>query len=74
MARPITLKKIQENLSSLPADDIQAVAKFIEFLHSSARKRKPCHLRQDWAGALQDFAGEYTSLKLQKLAPSWRKG
>ena len=71
----VLIKKLQDGLADLPRGDLEAVLKFVEFLRSSsALKRKTAYMKQDWAGALSEFADEYTSLSLQKMSAHWREG
>ena len=73
MAKAATVNKLQEALLDLSVDDLDAVAKFIAFLRASAAaKKRSHHLKQDWAGALSEFADKYTSIDLQHQASSWR--
>jgi hypothetical protein len=65
-------KPLEELVRELPADSQAEVRDFVEFLLEK-QKRKPAQkLRQNWAGALVDYSGEYTSLDLQKKALDWR--
>jgi hypothetical protein len=65
-------KPLEELVKELPADSQAEVRDFVEFLLQK-QKRKPAQkLRQNWAGALADYASEYTSLELQKKALDWR--
>jgi hypothetical protein len=64
-----TLKKIMEQL---PPDIEQEVEDFAEFLLARRLQKRGRKLRQDWAGALKDYRGQYTSLELQKKALEWR--
>ena len=63
---------MDRKIESLPAELQQEVFDFVDFLLKKASKHEPRKLRQDWAGALQDFRGKYTSLQLQKKALAWR--
>ncbi len=75
MTKSATIRKLQSTLVDLPADDLRAVAKFVEFLQSATSgKHKATHIKQDWAGALSEFSAKYSSLDLQKLALPWREG
>lgn len=64
-----TMRKIE----TMPADVQREVLDFAQFLMSRRRPRqqgKP--LKQDWAGALHEFKGQFTSLTLQQKANEWR--
>ncbi|MBM3134757.1 MAG: DUF2281 domain-containing protein [Chloroflexi bacterium] len=50
------------------------VRDFVEFLLVKRRRTAPRRLRQDWAGTLQAFRQQYTSVALQHLALEWRGG
>ena len=45
---------------------------FVDFLLEKPVRQSGKKLRQDWAGALKDFRGQYTSMELQKKALEWR--
>ena len=44
----------------------------MEFLISKHDRELGKKLRQDWAGALGDYRGQYSALELQKKALEWR--
>lgn len=67
MARPL-----EEVVQELPPDLRDQVRDFAEFLLSKRRRRPGRTLRQDWAGALREHRGEYTSQELQRQALQWR--
>ena len=48
------------------------VRDFVDFLLEKRSRKSGRKLRQDWAGALEDYRGQYTSLELQKKALEWR--
>jgi hypothetical protein len=45
---------------------------FAEFLLTKRKRLVRRRLRQDWAGALQPYRQQYTSVALQHLAMEWR--
>lgn len=62
---------IEKIMKKLPPDLRKEVEDFAAFL-LERRVAKPVRkLRQDWAGALQDYRDQYTSLELQKKALEW---
>lgn len=64
------LKPIEQLVNELsPASQVE-VRNFIERLLVEKKPSMP--LKQQWAGALSDYAEEYTSLELQKMALDWR--
>jgi mRNA-degrading endonuclease RelE of RelBE toxin-antitoxin system len=65
-------KSLLEKLEKLPAEKRQEVEKFVEALLNKQKPKTKAKLRQDWAGALRDYRGQYTSLELQKKALEWR--
>ena len=67
------MKKIEEMVRGLPPELRQEVEDFIEFLLERRSRKPPKKLRQDWAGALEEFREKYTSLELQKKALEWRE-
>jgi hypothetical protein len=66
------MKNLEERIKELPPALRREVADFVEFLLERRAKKPGRRLRQDWAGALKDFRGQYTSLELQKKALEWR--
>lgn len=50
----------------------EEVRDFVEFLLKKRYQKVERRLRQDWAGALEDYRDQYTSLELQKKALEWR--
>ncbi len=67
VARPLS-----ELIEELPPDVQQEVRDFVEFLISRHGRKPGTKLRQDWAGALREYRGEYSALELQKKALEWR--
>lgn len=66
------MDRLEKLLKDLPSDLHQEVEDFVQFLLSKRFKTKGRKLRQDWAGALEDYRQQFTSLELQKKALEWR--
>ena len=66
------IKPLDELLKELPADSQAEVRDFVESLIEKRRRQSNGHLRQDWAGALEDYRKQFTSLELQKKSLDWR--
>jgi hypothetical protein len=64
-------KPLEELLRDLPPDSQAEVREFLESLEKRKQKANR-KLSQNWAGALRDYRGEYTSLELQQKALDWR--
>ena len=65
---------LQDIIKALPAELQKEVEDFARFLlekHGKTPQRKP---RFDWAGALKDLRGHYTSVDLQHKIAAWRIG
>lgn len=65
-------KPLEELIRELPPDLRQQVQDFVEFLLDKRRPQGHTKLRQDWAGALEKYRDQFTSLELQKKALEWR--
>ena len=63
---------LEEVVQELTPDQRDEARHFAEFLLSRRNRSPGRTLRQDWAGALRDHRGEYTSLELQRHALQWR--
>ena len=63
---------VQDLVKVLPPDLQKEVEDFARFLIEKRLKKQGKRLSQDWAGALRDYRGQYTSLGLQKKAREWR--
>ena len=63
---------MSELIDELPPDVQREVRDFVEFLISRHGRKPGTKLRQDWAGALREYRGEYSALELQKKALEWR--
>ena len=66
------MPELEEMAKNLPPDIRIQVIHFIEFLLERRVPERRVTLRQDWAGALRDVKGEYTSMVLQNKALEWR--
>jgi len=66
------MPELEEMAKNLPPDLRIQVIHFIEFLLERKVPKRRVTLRQDWAGALRDVKGEYTSMVLQNKALKWR--
>ncbi|MEW6687162.1 MAG: DUF2281 domain-containing protein [Candidatus Edwardsbacteria bacterium] len=65
-------QSIEEKVKELPPERQREVEDFVQFLTAKYAAKSGRKLRQDWAGALKDYCGQYTSLELQKRALEWR--
>jgi len=63
-----SLEDIISELSPTSREQVREYAERLLEHRETARKT----LRQNWAGALKDFAAQYTSVELQKKASEWR--
>lgn len=68
----MAIKPLEELIRELPPALRAEVRDFVEFLLTKRARPNGRKLRQDWAGALQVYRQQYTSLELQHLAPKWR--
>lgn len=66
------MQTLKELIDQLPPELQEEVKEFAEFLLERRAKKFGRKLRQDWAGALREYRGQYTSLELQKKALEWR--
>lgn len=66
------MKNLEERIKELPPELHREVIDFVEFLLEKRVRQGGKKLSQDWAGALKDFRGQYTSVELQKKALEWR--
>jgi hypothetical protein len=66
------MERLEKLLKDLPPELHQEVEDFVQFLLSKRARAQGRKLRQDWAGALQDFRQQYTAMELQKKALEWR--
>lgn len=65
-------KPLETLVRELPPAMRAEVRGFVEFLLTKRRRTARRRLRQDWAGALQAYRQQYTSVALQHLALEWR--
>ena len=66
------MKSLEELIKDLPPDLRKAVEDFVRSLIEKRVRPQEGRLRQDWAGVLRDYRGQYTSLDLQRKALEWR--
>ena len=66
------MQTLKELIEQLPPELQEEVRDFVEFLLNKKVRKRRRKLRQDWAGALRKYRGQYTSLELQKKALEWR--
>jgi hypothetical protein len=66
------MENISEKIKNLPPELQREVENFVNSLMERKSGKTGRKLRQDWAGALKDFRGQYTSCELQKKALEWR--
>ena len=67
-----TTRPLTELVQDLPVSVQQEVRDFVEFLLAKHGREPGRKLRQDWAGALQEYRQQYTSLELQEKGVEWR--
>ncbi len=65
------MKTLEELMQELPPELRQEVRDFARFLVETRSRPKNKKLQLNWAGALEEFRGRYTSLELQKKALEW---
>ncbi len=65
------MKNLEELFKNLPPEIRQEVQDFAEFLFQTRVRPKRRRLLLNWAGALSEFRGQFTSLNLQKKALEW---
>lgn len=65
-------KPLDQLLKELPAEAQDKVRELVEELLAKRETESPRHLSQVWAGALQEFRNEFTSVELQKKSLDWR--
>ena len=68
------MKSIDERIKNLPPALKKEVEKFVDVLLRKQRKKSRGKLKMDWAGALKDLRGKYTSVELQHKISEWRIG
>jgi hypothetical protein len=67
-----SVKDIEKKIRSLKPRDIEKINKFIDRLNDENKSRPGGKLKQDWAGVLEKFKKDWTSVELQKKANEWR--
>ncbi len=65
------IKPLDQLLRELPPESQAEVRDFVESLIKKRQHKSNGHLRQTWAGALEDYREQFTSLELQKKS-LWR--
>ena len=67
-------KSLDKIIKDLPPSVHHEIFDFINFLfYKNKKKHTGKKLKQDWAGALQDYKHKYTSIDLQhKVSSEWR--
>lgn len=65
-------RPLSELVEELPPHMQREVRDFVELLIARHGGEMGEKLRQEWAGALRDYRGEYSALELQKKALEWR--
>ena len=68
------MENIEKKIKELPPDLQKEVEKFVDSLHVRQLRRRHGKLKFDWAGALHDLRGKYTSVELQHKISAWRIG
>jgi len=66
------IKLLDQLLNELPPESQAEVRDFVESLIKKRKRQPKGHLRQNWAGALEDYREQFTSLELQKRSLDWR--
>lgn len=65
---------LREMIEQLPPELEQEVKNFVELLLQRRAQSHRSHLSLDWAGSLQEYRGQCTSLELQRAAMQWWEG
>jgi hypothetical protein len=68
------MQSVQELIEQLPPELQEEVRDFVMFLLERRGGRAQGKPRFDWAGAIKDMRGHYTSVKLQHRIAEWRIG
>ena len=61
-----------DRIKDMPPGIQQEIEDFADFILKKRGRKSEYILRQDWAGALSDFKGQFNSLELQKKSLEWR--
>jgi len=67
------VRSLVEMIEALPPELQREVQEFVTAL-AKRTPRPSRRLRQDWAGALQEYRDQYTALELQRKTIEWRGG
>jgi len=68
------METLKEMIDKLPPELQREVRDFVEFLLEKKMKKGKKKPKFDWAGALKDLRGQYTSVELQHKIVEWRIG
>ena len=66
------IKPLDQLLKELPPESQAEVRDFVESLIKKRQEKANGHLRQSWAGALEDYREQFASFYLQKKSLDWR--
>jgi Protein of unknown function (DUF2281) len=66
------IRPLDQLLKELPPESQAEVRDFVESLIEKRKRQSARHLSQNWAGALEDYREQFTSLELQKKSLDWR--
>ena len=64
--------RLEEKIQALPPPLQQEVEDFVEFLVAKRGRSRPAAPTLEWAGALKDLRGQYTSVDLQHAISTLR--
>lgn len=65
------VQSLVEMIEALPPELQEEVREFVVSLIQTRTHPKRKHLRLTWAGGLQEFRDQFTSLELQQKALDW---
>ncbi len=65
------MKTLEDLIKELPPELRQEVQDFARHLFETKVQVRRSKLRMNWAGALSEFRGQFTSLDLQRKALEW---
>ena len=64
---------LEQKINQLPPNLVIKLDDYLDFLLSKKKSNdNPVILKQTWAGGLNDYKNNYSSIELQKLALEWR--
>lgn len=66
------VKPLDQLLKELPAGAQDKVRELVEALLAKREIESTRRLSQSWAGALQDYRNQFTSIELQQKSLDWR--